>query len=53
MFGQHPCKGKAPFFRPIPNSHKVNYTTVDWENERKKRLMIGKTGEAFQSTIKK
>jgi len=24
---------------------------VNWENERKKRLMIGKTGEAFQSTI--
>jgi len=24
---------------------------VDWGNERTKRLMIGKTGEAFQSTI--
>jgi endonuclease YncB( thermonuclease family) len=27
MFGQHPCKGKAPFLRAVPNSHKKVYTT--------------------------
>jgi hypothetical protein len=28
-FGQHPFKGKAPFFLPVWNSHKKDYTTPE------------------------
>jgi hypothetical protein len=28
MFGRHPCKGKAPFLRSLPNSHKKAYTRI-------------------------